>query len=364
MLEKKLPLLSRCAVLFLFVAGITFCSKPSSSTPGTQPPPVDPATLFQNPLLSSGPDPWVSQKDNTYYYTHTLGDRIAIWKTAKMSDLSKAAPQTVWTAPTTGNNSKNVWAPEFHFLDNKWYAYYTAGSSTDLATQRSFVLENAAADPTLGTWTDKGQIKDPAADFFSIDGTVFTHNGANYFLYSGQPSATDNTQNIYIARMANPWTLATGRTLISSPTFDWETRGFGGGLPKVNEGPEILKNAAGRVFLIYSASGCWTDDYALGMLTLKDGGDPLSAADWTKNPTPVFSKKESSSAYGPGHNTFFKSKDGTEDWILYHANPAPGQGCNNARSPRMQKFTWNTDGTPNFGEPVPINTSLKKPSGE
>jgi GH43 family beta-xylosidase len=30
----------------------------------------------------------------------------------------------------------------------------------------------------------------------------------------------------------------------------------------------------------------------------------------------------------------------------------------------MQKFTWNGDGTPNFGEPVPINTSIKKPAGE
>lgn len=360
---KQLPLLTRLSVLLWFVAGISFCSKPSSA--GSDPaPPIDPATVFQNPLLPSGPDPWVAQKDNTYYYTHTLGDRIAIWKTAKMSELGKAVPQTVWTAPTTGPNSKNVWAPEIHFIDNKWYAYYTAGSSPDLATQRSFVLENTATDPTTGTWTDKGQIRDASADYFAIDGTVFNHNGNLYYLYSGQPSATDNTQNIYIARMANPWTLATGRVLLSTPTYTWETRGSGGTLPKVNEGPEIIKNTAGRVFLIYSASGCWSDDYALGMLTLRDGGDPLTATDWTKTPTPVFTKKESSSAYGPGHNTFFKSKDGSEDWILYHANTAPGQGCGNARSPRMQKFTWNADGTPNFGEPVPINTSLKKPAGE
>ena len=353
--------MSRLALLLLFVASFPFCSKPTT-TPDPVPP-VDPATVFQNPLLPSGPDPWIIQKDNFYYYTHTLGDRVAIWKTPKVTDLKSATPQTIWTAPSSGANSKKVWAPEIHLLENKWYVYYTAGPGDD-KDQRSFVLENSAADPTTGTWTERGQIRDPAADYFAIDGTVFTYNGNNYFLYSGWPSANENLQNIYIARMANPWTLATGRTLLSSPTYTWEVMGSGGSLPKVNEGPQILRNPAGRVFLIYSASGCWSDDYALGMLTLREGGDPLSAADWTKHPTPVFSKKGTSSAYGPGHNSFFKSKDGTEDWILYHANTAPGQGCGNVRSPRAQKFTWNADGTPNFGEPVPINTTLKRPSGE
>lgn len=354
-----MALISRISIILFLVAGLQYCSKPSSQPNPT--PPVDPATVFQNPLLPSGPDPWVAQKDNNYYYTHTLGNRIAIWKTAKMSELAKATPATVWTAPPNGPNSKNVWAPEIHFLDNKWYAYYTAGSSTDLSTQRSFVLENVSADPTTGTWSEKGQIRDPAADYFAIDGTVFSHNGNNYFIYSGHPNASDNTQNLYIARMTNPWTLATGRTLISAPTYTWEKAGAP---PAVNEGPEILKNAAGRVFLIFSASGCWTDDYALGMLTLKEGGDPLNAGDWIKNASPVFTKKPSTSTYGPGHNTFFKSKDGTEDWILYHANTAPGQGCGDNRNPRMQKFTWNADGTPNFGEPLPINTPIKKPAGE
>ena len=124
-----------------------------------------------------------------------------------------------------------------------------------------------------------------------------------------------------------------------------------------------MRNNSGRLFLTFSASGCWNDDYALGLLTLKDGGNPLNAGDWTKTPTPVFTKNVSG-AFGPGHNSFFKSADGTEDWILYHANAASGQGCGDARSPRAQKFTWNADGTPNFGQPLPLNSSVKKPSGE
>nr|WP_308239926.1 family 43 glycosylhydrolase [Hymenobacter sp. J193] len=61
---------------------------------------------------------------------------------------------------------------------------------------------------------------------------------------------------------------------------------------------------------------------------------------------------------------FFQSKDGQEDWIIYHANSNPNEGCVEKRNPRMQKFTWNADGTPNFGVPVAINQPILKPSGE
>jgi GH43 family beta-xylosidase len=34
------------------------------------------------------------------------------------------------------------------------------------------------------------------------------------------------------------------------------------------------------------------------------------------------------------------------------------------RSTRAQPFTWNADGTPNFGVPVATGTTLPSPSGE
>jgi GH43 family beta-xylosidase len=211
-----------------------------------------------------------------------------------------------------------------------------------------------------GIWVDKGKIYDPDADVFAIDGTIFHHEGVDYFIWSGHASASDNTQRLYIAKMANPWTLETSRYHISSPEHPWEKNGD----PHVLEGPEILKNDQGGVYLIYSASGCWTDDYALGLLELKENGNPLEAADWEKLPEPVFTKKPEHKVFGPGHNGFFKSPDGTEDWIIYHANAASGDGCKDLRSPRMQKFSWNNDGTPNFGEPVQINKPIPNPSGE
>lgn len=344
----------------MFLAFAESCNK---SGPAYVPPEYIPPkeTTFANPLLSSGPDPWVTKKDSFYYYTQTDGDKIRIWKTKAMSQLSTAPFVTIWNKPASGPNSEHVWAPELHFLDGKWYMYYTAGATPDQNTQRLFVLENSAADPTTGTWVDKGRISDPAADFWAIDATVFEQNGNRYLLWSGYASATDFVQRIYIARMQNPWTLATGRTLISSPQYPWESIGSP---PAVNEGPEILKSSSGKTILVFSASGCWTDDYSMGMSLLKDGGNPLNAADWVKSSNPAFTKKPENGAYGPGHCSFFKSPDGTEDWIIYHANSLPNQQCSPTRNPRIQKFTWNGDGTPAFGEPVKIATPITKPSGE
>ncbi|MEV4631018.1 family 43 glycosylhydrolase [Micromonospora sp. NPDC049523] len=68
--------------------------------------------------------------------------------------------------------------------------------------------------------------------------------------------------------------------------------------------------------------------------------------------------------FAPGHNGFFTSPDGTESWIVYHANDSAGGGCDMNRSTRAQRFTWNADGTPNFGIPARLGTALTVPSGE
>src|SRR5687767_5435235 len=87
------------------------------------------AATYTNPLLPSGPDPWITQVDGTYYYTHTLGDRIALWRTNNIANLAAAKEVVVWTPPKTGPNTHSIWAPELHRIDGKWFIYYSATAS-------------------------------------------------------------------------------------------------------------------------------------------------------------------------------------------------------------------------------------------
>jgi GH43 family beta-xylosidase len=323
-------------------------------------------SYFTNPLLSSGADPWVIYKDGFYYYMHTTGNGLVLWKTKDIAELNKAEKKTVWTPPTNTAYSKQIWAPEIHFIDGKWYIYFAADNGKN-ANHRIYVIENPSLDPMQGESAFKGKVTD-ATDKWAIDASVFEYKKEWYIIWSGWQGDVNQAQDIYIAKLKNPWTIEGNRVRLSASTYDWEKYGdlHDAENPphvNVNEGPEILQHK-GKLFLIYSASGCWTDYYGLGMLTFTGKNNLLDSASWKKSPASVFKGSATNSVYEPGHNSFFKSPDGKEDWILYHANSAPDQGCGGKRSPRAQRFTWNADGSPNFSEPVSTQTKLLKPSGE
>lgn len=85
--------------------------------------------------------------------------------------------------------------------------------------------------------------------------------------------------------------------------------------------------------------------------------DPKS---WVKKSEPVFSRTKD--VFGPGHCSFVKSRDGTEDWIIYHSAKTSGAGWN--RQVSIQKFGWNIDGSPDFGRPVSPGVPLPVPAEE
>ena len=193
---------------------------------------------------------------------------------------------------------------------------------------------------------------------WAIDLTVHSINGQLYAVWSGwdQNAATDKTpQNLYIARMSSPTTISTNRVKLASPDQSWES---GPELP-LEEGPEFLEHN-GNIFIIYSTNDSWLPSYQRGELRMTSAtADPLSASSYVKV-GPVFSG--TTDVYGVGHASFTVSPDGTEDWIVYHSKKDPAPGWN--RAIRTQKFTWNTDGSPNFGVPVPSSRALAMPSGQ
>jgi GH43 family beta-xylosidase len=318
---------------------------------------------FTNPVFPAGADPWIIFRDSIYYYTSTSGSNLFICKGRNLDELALSERKVIWTPPSGTQYSKQIWAPELHYLNNKWYMYFAADNGEN-RNHRMYVIENKSPDPLKGTWEFKGKVADPA-DKWAIDGSVFEYKGKLFMIWSGWEGDINGQQNIYIAKLENPWTISGRRLLISSPEYEWETIGDLNNpddVPhvNVNEGPVALQKN-GRLFIIYSASGCWTDSYSLGLLAL-EGNDPLNASSWKKNPLPVFSQDPEAGVFAPGHNSFFRSPDGKEDWILYHANSAAGQGCGRFRSPRAQKFGWRVDGTPDIGKPFSTGVSLPLPS--
>ncbi|XBH23227.1 glycoside hydrolase family 43 protein [Jonesiaceae bacterium BS-20] len=313
-----------------------------------------PEDSFTNPVSTIGNDPYVINHGDGYLAVESKNGGLWVTQSepGNLTGIFKSSvTEKIWDTPTAGANCKDVWAPELHLLDDAWYVYYAATTCDgDNANHRMFVLKSDSMDP-LGSYTDLGPVA-MREDFWAIDGTVVDLEGQRYFLWSGWEAEEDGQQNLYIAPMDSPTTLAAERVKLSEPTETWEKMAM-----PIQEGPQVLVKED-TTHVIYSASGSWTDDYAYGALTFQ-GGDVLDPLNWVKTPHALFGKTDK--VTGVGHGSFVVSPDGTEDWMIYHASRAPGSGWD--RVLRMQPFEW--EGTkPVFGEPVGPDITLKLPSGE
>lgn len=314
--------------------------------------------LFANPIVPAAPragsaDPSVVHHDGSYWYCRSLDDgAIGIARASRLQDIGRAEMHVVWRAEPGTAWSAEVWAPDLQFIDGRWYVYFAA-SDGDNRNHRMYVLQSAGDDP-CGPYTFRGKISAPT-DCWAIDGLTVQHAGRLYFVWSGWRRPDDGfPQVLYIAPMSDPCTISGERVEIAAPDKPWEQKGA-----PLLEGPAPLYRN-GRIFIAYSASASWTDDYAIGMLAF-DGTDILSPAAWTKLAGPMFEKCHAVQVYGPGHNSFVRSPDGREDWIVYHAIDTFGGGwC--GRSVRAQRFGWLPDGTPHLGRPVGPNVPIEEPS--
>jgi GH43 family beta-xylosidase len=305
------------------------------------------AQTYTNPIVPRGGDPWAVQWGGQYFYTSTTGGDVRIGRSPWLQSVN-SDPQVVWDPPSGTAYSSEIWAPELHRLNDKWYIYVAADNGSD-SNHRMYALEGTSSDPQ-GSYVLKGQISIPS-NRWAIDGTVMEYGGKDYLIWSGRTySDAFSNQSLYIAEMSNPWTLTGTRTQISNPTYSWETYGH-----PVNEGPEILQHGS-DVFLTYSASAFETPNYAIGALKLT-GTDPMLASSWSKYSQPLF--QQGNGVEGTGHASFVKSPDGTQDWIVYHARTASTA----PRDVRIQQFTWESDGKPVFGSPIPTGQPTPIPSG-
>lgn len=301
--------------------------------------------MLINPLISApAADPWIVHHEGFFYYCESRNNQtIHVRKAKHFLDIGQDEGVKVWSPPRRGMNSKNVWAPELHFLAGKWFIHYAADNGKN-ENHRMWVLESKTSDPQ-GEYICRGCLDTQG---WAIDGTILQMDKKLFYLWSGWPGKVDGQQNLYIAPMSNPWTISGPRVLISEPTESWERHEMA-----INEGPQVL-HRDGKIFVVYSASASWTMHYCLGMLELTSG-NLLDRASWKKH-GPVFEKNEK--LWGVGHCSFVKSLCQTEDWIFYHAKTEKKHGWLDRRV-HAQRFNWHPDGRPDFGSPSPFQRPTK-----
>lgn len=314
---------------------------------------------YKNPIITQRADPWVyKHSDGYYYFTASVPtyDCIELRRSTTINGLATAEPVTCWRKYDTGQMSANIWAPEIHHIQNKWYIYFAAARTTEtkdgLFDHRMFVLECEASNPLEGPWIEKGQVK-TKWESFALDATSFEHKGVQYYVWAQKDPSIKGNSNLYISPLINPWTVSNEQVCISMPEYEWEKIGF-----HVNEGVAILKKN-GKIFMTYSASA--TDyNYCIGLLWADEDSNLLDPASWHKSPAPVFVSDESAFIFGPGHNSFTIAEDGVTNLIVYHARNYKEIVGDPLYDPNrhtcVQPIYFTPSGFPDFQKPVKKST--------
>lgn len=308
----------------------------------------------KNPIVEQRADPFVFlHTDGYYYFTASVPeyDSLEVRRARSITELATTSEiVTVWTKPDEGPLSDLIWAPEIHYIDGIWTIYFAAAPNREIKNDafqhRMYAIVTQDENPLQANWSEPTQV-DSGLSTFCLDATCFKHNDQWYYVWAQKDAVLAGNSCLYIATLSSPTTLSSQPVLLTNPELNWEVQGF-----LVNEGPAILKRN-GTIYLTYSASA--TDErYCMGLLTIDAEADLLDASQWQKSPEPIFTTDDDQCIFGPGHNSFTTSPDGSIDYMIYHArsyrNIEGDPLWDPNRHARIHRIEWDENGKPIWGE--------------
>ncbi len=318
---------------------------------------------FKNPISPfSAPDPFMTFDPVTgyYYALFTRVTKLELFRSRHAGSIVTDGDSRIIYTPNGERDGiwGDIWAPEMHRAPNgRWYIYTSGRIKPQPSQKRIFIMEGPAEDPFEGEWVFRGM---PSPDVFSIDPSVYTAKDGIQYLCSSRVDPKYG-QVLDICDLINPYTCGKNKATIAHAELDWELVEPYVGTCAIVEGAFFLERGD-RLFIIYSANGCWSDNYCLGVLE-HTGGSLCDAANWKKHQKPLF--VHGNGLYGPGHASFFKSPDGSEVWCAYHGMMEHNETATAApRYFNIQPVHFDDTGYPVMDLPTGYEAYLSPPSGE
>lgn len=281
---------------------------------------------YEFPMAWSKADPAVCRWQGKYYFISTNdldgNHTLFIREADSLPGLVTAQQTCILDTTMYPHLGSLLWAPEMHVINDKLYIFH-AGTPGPFGQEQSHVMAlKPGGNPTRrNDWEMPRRVvkKDGTMLYdkgITLDMTVFWSAGRLYAAWSQrQFNPVDLGAWLYIAELDpdEPWRLLSDPQVLTAPEYGWENNHT-----FVVEGPFALYRD-GRIFLTYS--GALVDStYAVGMLSMADGADPLDPASWTKENYPLLTSRSVPGEYGPGHNAYVTDEDGLI-WNTYHARP-------------------------------------------
>lgn len=308
---------------------------------------------YEFPLAVGFADPVVFLWEDRYYYIATndnTGD-VGFWvrEAGEVHDLflPDTEKHLILDKDEKRGLVQTFWAPEFHVIGGRVYLLFAVSGDTFGPQCHMMRLKENGSITCAGDWEDPVRVEKKDGSFLAeagitLDMTHFSNGGKSYLVWSYRENCMaegDTGSMLYIASADPecPWRLTSDPVLLSRPLYGWEN--VAGTIN--NEGPYPLLTED-HIYIAYSGGSACNWTYAVGMLRIGRDQDPLCAGNWVKSSYPVLSSADLEGMYGPGHNSFFRDKNG-DTYIAWHGEAT---AYDSPRSTMIHRVHFRTDGEP------------------
>jgi GH43 family beta-xylosidase len=281
------------------------------------------ARTYQNPVYPhTMADPFVLQHEGFYYAYGTApggadGRQIPVLRSADLVEWEALGHAL---AP---NGAEHYWAPEVAFDDGRFYMYYSSGSAPEGTDQQ---LRVAVAEHPAGPFVDTGAILVPDQPF-SIDAHPYRHADGDWYLFYCVDFLEEAGEHrvgtgIVVDRLLDMTRLAGQPRVVVRPHQDWHVfrkgRSMYGGVYDwyTVEGASALVHE-GRVYCFYSGGAWERENYGVSYVVAEHPLGPWQVPEGGHEA--LLMRSRAGEVIGPGHNSFTRSPDGSQTWIVYHA---------------------------------------------
>ncbi len=153
---------------------------------------------MKNPIIANcekgkTADPYIIFFDDFYHHVYATQKGVYIARSKNLEDIGNGEKICVYNCEEE-DALLNWFAPELHFIDNKWYIY-AAPQIPGTELHGMYVLESYGAHP-FGEYKFAGAMRG-LENRFTIDGTILEYRGENYFIWT-------TCREIFIAKMLSP----------------------------------------------------------------------------------------------------------------------------------------------------------------
>lgn len=254
-------------------------------------------------------DPFVLPYDGKYYLYGTRGETA--WRVASGLDVYVSDDLEIWSdahecfsVPENFWADKEIWAPEVHFYNGKFYMFVTFRSE-----ERNRKTQILRSDTPMGPFLPFTDDAITPAGWRCLDGTFYVDkNGDPYIVFCREWQQVVDGE-IHAMKLTKDLTAAAGEPFLlfkaSQPDWADKSRDF-----YVTDGPFIYRTECGRLLMIWST---FTQSGYVQAVAHSDNGE--IDGKWY-NEELLFEKDG-------GHGMIFEDYNGKKYLILHSPNENP-----------------------------------------